>query len=354
MPPPAKRLTDYASCAGCAGKLAPQGVSRVLEFLPARRDPNLLVGTETHDDAGVYRLTDEIALVQTIDFFPPVVDDPFIYGQIAAANALSDVYAMGGTPKTVLNLLGYPDDELTEMDWLRDILRGAAERCEKAGAVIVGGHSVRDHEIKFGLSVTGIVHPDRIWTNAGARPGDKLVLTKALGTGFITSAARKEACPEEVLIAACASMVQLNLIGRDAGIAVGGVHAVTDVTGFGLAGHGFEMAEGSKTTLVFELPALPVLPGLEEHRLWRYRSRASKSNAEYVQRHSRFEGNPDPVRAEILWDPQTSGGLLISISANRAKELVQELLRLGAINARVIGEVRLREESTLVFRTELT
>ena len=176
----------------------------------------MVVGTETHDDAGIYRLTNEIALVQTIDFFPPVLDDPFIYGQIAAANALSDVYAMGGEPKTVLNLVGYPDDELGDLDWLGRILQGGAERCREAGASIIGGHSIRDREIKFGLSVTGIVHPAKVWTNAAAKPGDALVLTKALGTGIVTSAAKKDACPAEVLDAACASMIQLNRLGRDA------------------------------------------------------------------------------------------------------------------------------------------
>src|SRR5262249_10110120 len=156
------------------GKLPPQGIAQVLSNLPKVTDPNLLVGTETHDDAGVYRLTDELALVQTLDFFPPVVDDPFIYGQIAAANALSDIYAMGGTPRTALNLVGYPDDKLS-LEWLGEILRGGAERCQASGTTIVGGHTVRDAEIKFGLSVTGVVHPQKIITNAGARPGDKLV-----------------------------------------------------------------------------------------------------------------------------------------------------------------------------------
>ena len=159
-------------------------------------DPNLLVGTETHDDAGVYRLTDDLAIVQTIDFFPPVVNDPFVYGQIAAANALSDVYAMGGTPKTALNLVGFPDDK-EPLDWLGEIIRGGAERCQAAGAVVVGGHTVRDAEIKFGMAVTGFVHPQKIWTNAAAKPGDKLVLTKPLGTGFITTAAKANDCPEE-------------------------------------------------------------------------------------------------------------------------------------------------------------
>src|SRR5262249_51041375 len=192
-------------------------------------------------------------------FPPPVVDDPFIYGQIAAANALSDVYAMGGTPKTALNLVGYPDDK-ADLEWLGEILRGGAERCQASGTTIVGGHTVRDAEIKFGLSVTGIVHPQRILTNPSARPGDKLVLTNALATGFGRPAHKADAGPPELFAAACASMIQLNDVGRDAMIECG-AHAATDVTGFGLAGHALEMAEGSGATLVLELSKLPVLPG---------------------------------------------------------------------------------------------
>ena len=345
-----KRLTDYASCAGCSAKIAPGGVTEVLRHLPPRTDPRVLVGTETHDDAGVYQLTDDIAIVQTIDFFPPVVDDPFIYGQIAAANALSDIYAMGAEPRTVLNLVGYPDDELGDMDWLGKILEGGAERCQLAGAAILGGHSVRDREIKFGLSVTGIVHPKKIWTNAGARPGDKLVLTKALGCGFVTTAAKKLVCPPDVMQAACESMIQLNSIGRDAVLAVGGAHAVTDITGFGMCGHSYEMADGSKATLVIDVNALPTLPGVEEHGLTRFRTRASKSNAEYVAPFSRIVGKPDTKRLEFLWDAQTSGGLLISIAADRADALVKELWARGALAARVIGEVLPQGERALVFR----
>jgi selenide,water dikinase len=347
----ARRLTDFASCAGCAGKITPQGITRLLDRLPRLTDANVIVGTETHDDAGVYRLTDEIALVQTIDFFPPLLDDPYVYGQIAAANALSDVYAMGGEPKTVLNLVGYPDDELGDVDWLARILEGGAERCAAAGAVVLGGHSVRDAEIKFGMSVTGVVHPQKVWTNAGARPGDVLVLTKPLGAGFVTSAARKDACPPEVLAAACASMIQLNQIGRDSALAAGGVHAVTDVTGFGLCGHGYEMAEGSGVTLAIDLRQLPVIPGVEEHLLTRLRTRASRTNADYVKAQSRFEGTPDPVRTEFLWDPQTSGGLLVSIERKNAGRLVEELQQRGAAAAAVIGEVLERRDAALIFRS---
>jgi selenide,water dikinase len=306
------------------------------------------VGTETHDDAGVYRLTDDLAIVQTIDFFPPVVDAPFIYGQIAAANALSDVYAMGGTPKTALNLVGYPDDKLS-LDWLGKIIEGGQERCQAAGATIVGGHTVRDAEIKFGYAVTGIIHPNRILTNAAARPGDKLVLTKALGTGFVTTAHKAGDCPDELFQAACASMIQLNSVGRDAMLEVG-VHAATDITGFGLAGHAREMADGSQTTLVLELSRLPLLPGAEKLAHRPYLTRASKTNAEYIASVLRVEGEPDPVRLEFFYDAQTSGGLLISVPADRADKLVMLAREKGAGVACIVGEVIERADVALIVR----
>jgi selenide,water dikinase len=317
--------------------------------VPKVDDPNLLVGTETHDDAGVYKLTEDIALVQTIDFFPPVVNDPYIYGQIAAANSLSDVYAMGGVPKTALNLVGYPDDKL-DLDWLGRIIAGGAERCRTAGAAIAGGHTVRDAEIKFGYAVTGIIHPQRILTNAAARPGDKLVLTKPLGTGFVTTAHRADACPEDVFRAAVAGMVQLNDIGRDAMLEVG-AHSATDVTGFGLAGHAYEMAHGSGCTLVFELSRLPLIAGVEKLVHKPFFTRASATNAAYVAAGLRVEGKPDPVRLEVFYDAQTSGGLLISVAADRAEALVEAARQRGAAAAYVVGEVSERQGDTrLVVR----
>jgi selenide, water dikinase len=277
-----------------------------------------------------------------------VVDDPFVYGQIAAANALSDVYAMGGTPKTALNLVGYPDDKL-DLDWLGEILRGGAERCLAARCTVVGGHTVRDAEIKFGMAVTGVIHPQKILTNAAARPGDKLVLTKPLGTGFVTTAHKAEACPEEVYQAACASMVQLNDLGRDAMLEVG-AHAATDVTGFGLAGHAYEMAEGSKVTLVFELSRLPLLSGVDKLAHKPYLTRASKTNASYVEPGLKKEGKLDPVRLEVFYDAQTSGGLLISVPADRAEELVAKVREKGASATCVIGEVIERTDAALILK----
>lgn len=324
-------------------------MAQVLRYLPSTHDPNLIVGTATHDDAGVYRLTDELALVQTLDFFPPVVNDPYIYGQIAAANALSDVYAMGGVPKTVLNLVCYPDDKDPELRWLGDILRGGAERCQAAGATIVGGHSVRDVEIKFGLSVTGLVHPQRVLTNATARPGDRLILTKPLGTGFVTTAHKADACPPDLFQAACASMVQLNAAGRDAVVEVG-VSALTDVTGFGLAGHSLEMADGSKVTLIIDLPKLPIFPGAEAFACKPYRTRASGTNAAYVAPHLRRQGRIDPVLEEFFYDPQTSGGLLISVPHERSERLLQMLHSKGITASRIIGEVVEKQDAALILR----
>ena len=294
----------------------------------------------------MYQLTPEIALVQTVDFFPPVLDDPYIYGQIAAANALSDVYAMGGLPITAMNVVCYPDDVLS-FDWLGQILAGAAERCGAAGVAVVGGHTLRDSEIKFGLSVTGTVHPAKVFTNATAKPGDVLILTKPLGTGFVTTAAKRQQCPPELLRAACASMSALNKPGRDAMVGCG-ASAATDVTGFGLAGHGFEMAEGSGVTLRIELAKLPLLPGIEELDLPKFRTRASKTNREYTIESTAFEGTPDPVRLEFFYDAQTSGGLLISVPRANAGKLKTQLEANGALAWAEIGEVRERSAKALV------
>jgi selenide,water dikinase len=328
--------------------LPPQGLAQVLRHLHKSGDPNLLVGTETGDDAGVYQLTEDLAIAQTIDFFPPVVNDPYLYGQIAAANSLSDIYAMGATPRTALNLAGYPDDK-EDLEWLGEIFRGGNAKMVEAGAVVLGGHTVRDAEIKFGYAVTGTIHPRHILTNAAARPGDKLVLTKPLGTGFVTTAHRAGHCPEEVFEAAVASMVQLNAIGMEAMLAAG-AHSATDVTGFGLAGHAYGMAKGSGTTVVLELSKLPLLPGAEKLARRPYLTRASATNAAYVVQDLRIEGKPDPVRLEFFYDAQTSGGLLISVPGDRAEALVAEVRAGGAPAASIVGEVLERGDKALVLR----
>lgn len=323
-------------------------MTQVLRDLPKTNDPNVLVGTETHDDAGVYKLTEELAIVQTLDFFPPVVDDPFIYGQIAATNALSDIYAMGGVPKTALNLVGYPDDKIG-FEWLGEIMKGGAERCTAAGVSIIGGHSVRDQEIKYGLAVTGIIHPGKILTNASAKPGDKLVLTKPLGTGFVTTAHKAEACPPETFQAAVQSMIQLNDIGRDVMLEFG-AHSATDITGFGLAGHAFEMAGGSKVTIIIEISKLPLIPGAEKLAHKPYLTRASVTNAAYVAGGLKIEGKPDPTRMEFFYDAQTSGGMLISVPADKAEALVESARTKGAATTCIIGSVVEPADKSLILR----
>jgi selenide, water dikinase len=309
-------------------------------------DPNLVVGTETHDDAGVYRLTPELAIVQTLDFFPPVVDDPFIYGQIAAANALSDIYAMGAKPITAMNLVCYPDDKLS-MDWLGRILQGGGDRCQVANCTIVGGHTVRDAEIKFGLSVTGVVHPEKVITNAGAKPGDLLVLTKPLGTGFVTTAAKRNVCPTELLDQACRSMVQLNKGACTAMLNVG-VLAATDVTGFGLAGHGMELANGAKVTLRIRLKDLPLFPSIDRIDVAKHRTRAIDSNKSHTAPSTRVEV-PNSNLLDFLYDPQTSGGLLICVEPGNLPELQRQLAEQGTLCQAVIGEVLPRQGETALI-----
>jgi len=301
-----------------------------------------LVGTETADDAGVYLVAPGLAMVQTLDFFPPLVDDPYTFGRIAATNALSDLYAMNARPVTALNIVGFPDDELP-LEILGAILRGGADQVALAGAVILGGHSVRDAEVKYGLSVTGLADPAAILTNASARPGDVLVLTKPLGTGFVTTAHKKDECPADVLDRAVAGMTQLNAIGRDALDESGGAGAVTDVTGFGLAGHALEMAEGSGLTIEVDLAGLPLIEGSEPLARPRYHNRASRTNREFVGDRLRVDPGADPARLEYLFDAQTSGGLLIAVHPDHARRLVAGLLARGALAAAVVGRVTDRQ-----------
>ena len=316
--------------------------------LPKFDDPNLIVGAEGFSDAGVYRLRDDLYLLQSLDFFPPLVDDPILFGQIAAANALSDIYAMGGHPTTALNIVGFPDDQLG-LEVLAEILQGGADRVRAAGAVIAGGHTVRDSEIKYGLSVTGVVEPERLLTNQNARPGDALVLTKALGTGFVTTAFKAGRCPSDVMAAATTSMIQLNKVGSEAAQAVV-AHAATDVTGFGLAGHAIEMAQSSDVSLILELHRLPILPGVDMLVRHGHKTRASATNRNFAEPLSRIEGEVDPIRLEYLFDAQTSGGLLISVAAERAMELVEGARATGAEAAGVVGRVIDKQDVSLVVR----
>ncbi len=326
-----------------------QGTAQVVRGLPKFDDPNLIVGPESFSDAGVYRVCDDLYLVQTVDFFPPLVDDPYLFGQIAASNAMSDAFAMGARIATALNIVGFPDKELA-LEVLQSILAGGADKVREAGGVIVGGHSVRDSEIKYGLSVTGLVSPDQLLTNAGAQGGDLIVLTKGLGTGFITTANKQGKCPESTLAAAAASMAQLNQLGTQLA-GRGLVHGSTDVTGFGLAGHAAEMARASGVTICLDVAQLPELPGAIALGQQGFKTRASTSNREFLVAQMRIADGIDQDRAELAFDAQTSGGLLLSVPAERAHEVVAMAREAGAERAAVIGEVQTLEEGiSLVLR----
>lgn len=303
--------------------------------------PNLLVGFETSDDAGVYKLSPECALVQTLDFFTPVVDDPYTFGAIAAANALSDVYAMGGTPLTALSILCYPGTG--DLETLQEILRGGAEKIAEANCLLAGGHSVSDENIKFGFSVTGTVHPDKIRANSHARIGDFLVLTKPLGTGVISTALKRGLATEASVAAATQSMLTLNRAAAEAAQDLD-TSASTDVTGFGLAGHGREMAEASNVTLRLELSKLPVLPGALDAIAQGAIPGGLKNNRNYNGPQADAASGLDEALLTLVFDPQTSGGLLISLSPRDAEIYSQ---RTGAP---IIGEVIPRKEHALWLR----
>ena len=332
-----KRLTEYADCAGCASKLDADLLAQLTEGLEHSNDPRVLVDFRTADDAGVYRWDGGPALVQTVDFFTPMVDDPYEFGQIAAANALSDVYAMGGLPRTALAITALPKDG-PPAAVIREIFRGGGDVLRQAGVALLGGHTVTDPEIKFGYSVTGEVDPDRILTNAGARVGDVLVLTKPLGTGIIVRARKFEKASDEHLAAAVASMKRLNDVAAKClrSLPPGTVSACTDVTGFGLAGHAVEMAQASGVGLSIQSLNLPVLPGaLDLAR--EFLPCGARANLKFFKG---FMAAPDVAseRQSICLDPQTSGGLLVAMRPDAAATLTQTLESAG-LTVAVIGEV---------------
>jgi selenide,water dikinase len=297
----------------------------------------LLVGIATGDDAGVYRLAPGLAVVNTVDFFTPVVDDPFTYGQIAAANAMSDIYAMGGTPRTALNIVCWPQSGLPAA-MLAEILRGGAEKALEAGAVIVGGHSVADEEVKYGMAVTGVINPNRIIRNVGAKPGDALVLTKGLGTGVLMTAFKRDRLAEEFYTAAVKSMAELNAAASTAMLRYA-VHAATDITGFGLVGHASGMAEGSAVTLVFEESDLPLLPGALEMCRAGMIPGGGRRNREFFGPRTSINDEISDAMAELAFDPQTSGGLLIAVPQDDAIALLAELQQGGNLDAAIVGRV---------------
>ncbi|OFW15671.1 MAG: selenide, water dikinase SelD [Acidobacteria bacterium RIFCSPLOWO2_12_FULL_67_14] len=306
-----------------------------MHSLPTFEHPDLIVGTETSDDAGVFRLRPDLAIVNTVDFFTPIVDDPFTFGQIAAANALSDVYAMGARPTTALNIVAFPKGTL-DLAVLVEIIRGGADRVRAAGALIVGGHSIIDKELKYGLAVTGVVHPDRIVRNVGVKPGDALVLTKPLGTGIITTGLKRRQASRASVRAAVASMVALN--DRAATVMSGfPVSACSDVTGFGLLGHAFEMASGSHVSIVLEARSLPLLPGARRLAKLGCLTGGCRRNREYLAPHLSVGRSVAADLAEVAMDPQTSGGLLIAVPEARSEELVAALRQRGMAQAARIG-----------------
>ncbi|MDD5906412.1 MAG: selenide, water dikinase SelD [Clostridiales bacterium] len=315
------KLTKLANCAGCGAKVGAGVLSQLLEGIRVHSDPNLLVGFDKSDDASVYRISDELALVQTVDFFPPIADDPYTFGAIAATNALSDVYAMGGEPKLALNIMAVPADMPKEV--VHEILRGGYDKVYEAGALITGGHSILDPEPKYGLAVTGFVHPDRVLTNSGARPGDVLLFTKPIGIGILTTAAKAELADEATMAKALRLMTTLNKSARDAMVKYR-VHACTDVTGFGLLGHTCEMAQGSDVQITLRTKDMDLIGeslefarmGLLPEGMYRNRQFAEK----YVD-----GGAVELAVQDMLYDPQTSGGLLIAVDPDDAPALFAEL-----------------------------
>lgn len=338
-------LTKLAPNCGCAAKVGPGTLTGVLCGLPKFQDPNLLVGTETSDDAAVYKISDELAMIQTLDFFTPVADDPYDFGQIAAANALSDIYAMGGEPKTALNIVAFPKNMDTAI--LGEILKGGADKVMEAGAVLAGGHTIQDDTPKYGLSVTGFVHPDKFWKNFGAQTGDRLILTKPLGTGIVNTAIKADLVSERAREAALRSMKTLNKSARDV-LKKHTVHACTDVTGFGLGGHGTEMAEGSNKTLVLETKLLPILPDVEEYASMGLIPGGAYRNREYAEK-AGYISTAELWREDLVFDPQTSGGLLAAVPAEETEEILQEL-KTASLCCAIIGEVTDREDYALEIR----
>lgn len=312
-------------------------MTQVLCHLPKFKDENLLVGIETSDDAAVYKLDENRGAILTLDFFTPVVDDPYTFGQIAAANSLSDVYAMGGKPVTVMNIVCFPNCLPVEI--LTQILKGGADKVMEAGAIVVGGHSVEDDEPKFGLSVMGMVDIDKITANAGAKPGDLLILTKPLGVGIINTAVKADAAPKEAAAKAIETMSYLNKDASEAAMQVG-VHACTDITGFGLLGHAFEMADGSNTTIEIWADLLPIIKECIELAKDGIIPAGAYNNRKHLEGKVAFKSKPVQYLEDIMFDPQTSGGLLFAVPEEKADKLLQLLSKHNKTECAIVGKVK--------------
>lgn len=315
--------------------MGPGALSEVLSQLPKSSDPRLIVGLDTSDDAGVFQLNSETALIQTLDFFTPLVDDPYLFGKIAAANSLSDVYAMGGKPLTAMNIVAFPMCSLPP-SVLGEILKGGQEKISEAGAVLVGGHTVDDTEPKYGLSVTGLVHPKKVWANSGARPGDLLIVTKPIGTGVLATAMRADMFPQGVQ-AAIDSMAMLNKVAAET-VSSFTIHACTDITGFGILGHLYEMAAASGVRIELDSQAVPLLPEAMEAASMGFVPAGAYSNRAYLTQVTFREGVPENIR-DLFYDPQTSGGLLFSIPEMEAEEALAALKKAELAACSIIGRV---------------
>jgi selenide,water dikinase len=341
------RLTALASSAGCAAKMGPQNLAQIVSPLKQVGVPiDLLVGLNAIDDAAVYRLNEQQAVISTADFFPPVVDDPYSFGAIAAANAVSDIYAMGGQVLMAINLVAWPDD--LDAAVLREVLHGGSDIVAQAGGAIAGGHTIIDHEPKYGLAVTGLVHPEHILTKGGAQPGDILIISKPLGTGLITTAHKRDKVEQADIQAAIASMARLNREASEALVAVGkGVHAVTDITGFGIMGHAREMALQSLTNMRFDLTSFPLLPNVRHYAELGCIPGGAQRNKVFLEQHVRIRPGIDPIDQAILWDPQTSGGLFAAVDP----ETWSRLSELPNVSFHRIGEVtnHVTEESHVLL-----
>lgn len=331
------RLTKLAKRAGCAAKQPPGYLLPLLGNLPPVTDPNVLIGSNTADDAAVYKLSADLALVHTTDFFTPIVDDPYDFGAIAATNALSDVYAMGGEPLNALNIVGFPD-QLLEPEVLARILQGGAEKCKEAGIDIVGGHTIKAEEPIYGLAVTGKVHPDRVFSNAGGRPGDILVLTKPIGLGIITTAAKNDADPQNAIADAIRIMTTLNRAAAEAARAVG-VTAATDITGFGLLGHLRNVAAASRCSAEIEFSKVPVLDAARAYVESGVAPGGTHANWRFLNDWATYADGVTKEQQLLLCDAQTSGGLLLAVAPENADRLVEELTRKGTPAASVVGRL---------------
>ena len=329
------KLTEFSPHCGCAAKVGAASLHELMKKLPACADPRLLVGIETFDDAAVYQIDKDTAIVQTVDFFPPIVDDPYLYGQIAACNALSDVYAMGGKPLTCLAIVCFPTKKLS-LEILRTILQGGLDKVHEAGALVVGGHTIEDEQPKYGLAVTGIIHPDKIITNARAQEGDLLVLTKPLGTGIMVTAAKAGLARD--ISEAIDSMRSLNKAAAEVMQEVG-VHAATDVTGFSLLGHLHQMLLASKKSAELWVREIPFLSRVEEFAQLGMIPEGAHRNRAWLRPQCDFAEDVPIYKQDILFDPQTSGGLLAAVSEKKAQSLMARLHDAGITPACVIGKI---------------